>query len=69
MTRIAEATTHAWQSARWFFRGIMGADAYEKYLEHYWASPDSHGHPPMTEREFWWDRDDRRDANPEGRCC
>ena len=45
----------------------MGADAYAKYLAHH-AEP-GHGAPPMTEREFWRDRTDRQDANPQGRCC
>ena len=25
--------------------------------------------PPLTEREFWRDRTDRQDSNPQGRCC
>jgi uncharacterized short protein YbdD (DUF466 family) len=57
------------RSVGWFFRGVMGADAYEKYLDHHFSSPDALDHPPMTEREFWWDRDDRQDRNPQGRCC
>jgi uncharacterized short protein YbdD (DUF466 family) len=55
--------------ARRLLRGIMGADAYERYLEFHAASHGAEGHPPMSEREFWRDRDDRRDRNPEGRCC
>ncbi|MCW2763521.1 MAG: YbdD/YjiX family protein [Marmoricola sp.] len=50
-----------------YLGGVMGADAYRKYLEHHAAS--GHQGPPMTEREFWRDRTDRQDANPEGRCC
>ncbi|MCU1406685.1 MAG: hypothetical protein JWQ43_2988 [Glaciihabitans sp.] len=54
---------------RWFVRGVLGEDAYDKYREHY-ATLDHEDHPPMmTEREFWRDRTDRQDANPEGRCC
>jgi uncharacterized short protein YbdD (DUF466 family) len=49
-----------------YLGGVMGADAYQKYLEHHIAS----GHlTPMTEREFWRDRTDRQDSNPQGRCC
>jgi uncharacterized short protein YbdD (DUF466 family) len=53
---------------RWYVRGLMGEDAYEKYLEHVQGE---HGDsvPVMTEREFWRDRTDRQDANPSGRCC
>jgi uncharacterized short protein YbdD (DUF466 family) len=53
------------------WRGVVGEDAYERYREHVEAcradgEPD---HPHMTEREFWRDRTDRQDANPQGRCC
>jgi len=50
-----------------YFEGVLGADAYRKYLEHHTAS--GHSGQPMTEREFWRDRTDRQDACPEGRCC
>jgi uncharacterized short protein YbdD (DUF466 family) len=51
----------------WFFKGVMGENAYAAYLEHHEASHCSE--PPMTERQFWRDRTDRQDANPQGRCC
>jgi len=47
--------------------GVLGADAYAKYLEHHRAA--GHGTPPLSEREFWRDRTDRQDSNPQGRCC
>ncbi|HET6269240.1 MAG TPA: YbdD/YjiX family protein [Arthrobacter sp.] len=50
-----------------YLGGVMGADAYAKYLEHHSAS--GHDGPPMTAREFWRDHTDRQDANPQGRCC
>jgi len=53
----------------WYLRGMMGADAYEKYLEFHESTHASDGHAPMSEREFWRDRDDRQDRNPQGRCC
>jgi uncharacterized short protein YbdD (DUF466 family) len=49
-----------------YLGGVMGADAYQKYLEHHAAG---HRSPPLTEREFWRDRTDRQDSNPQGRCC
>jgi uncharacterized short protein YbdD (DUF466 family) len=52
---------------RWYVRGVLGADAYDKYLAHVTADHD--GGTPMTEREFWHDRTDRLEANPQGRCC
>jgi uncharacterized short protein YbdD (DUF466 family) len=50
-----------------YFGGVMGADAYAKYLEHHAAS--GHEDAPMTERECRRDRTDRQDRNPQGRCC
>ncbi|MFK0073848.1 YbdD/YjiX family protein [Arthrobacter woluwensis] len=55
------------QSLRRGIRGVLGADAYEKYLEFHAAHhPD---HEPLSEAEFWRDRTDRQDRNPQGRCC
>ncbi|MGY4543182.1 uncharacterized short protein YbdD (DUF466 family) [Arthrobacter sp. UYNi723] len=50
-----------------YLGGVLGADAYANYLEHHHAA--GHGEPPLTEREFWRDRTDRQDSNPQGRCC
>ncbi|PVZ52486.1 YbdD/YjiX family protein [Arthrobacter sp. H-02-3] len=50
-----------------YLSGVLGADAYKKYLEHHEAS--GHAGPALTEREFWRDRTDRQDATPQGRCC
>jgi uncharacterized short protein YbdD (DUF466 family) len=50
-----------------YMGGVMGADAYAKYLEHHREA--GHKEPPLSEREFWRDRTDRQDANPQGRCC
>ncbi|MCT9871628.1 YbdD/YjiX family protein [Paenarthrobacter aurescens] len=50
-----------------YMRSLMGADAYQKYLDHFTAT--GHAGPVMSEREFWRDRMDRQDSNPQGRCC
>ncbi|WP_442017337.1 YbdD/YjiX family protein [Paenarthrobacter sp. 2TAF44] len=50
-----------------YMSSLMGADAYRKYLEHFTST--GHSGPAMTEREFWRDRMDRQDSNPQGRCC
>lgn len=50
-----------------YFGGVLGADAYKKYLEHHRVS--GHDGPPMSERDFWRDHTDRQDSNPQGRCC
>lgn len=57
----------AWQSLSWFVKGVMGEDAYEKYCAHQAATHP--GAPMLSEREFWRDKTDRQDANPQGRCC
>lgn len=51
----------------WFFKGVMGEDAYDRYLEHHRRSGCAE--PAMSAKEFWRDRTDRQDANPQGRCC
>ncbi|TFD63359.1 YbdD/YjiX family protein [Cryobacterium sp. Hh38] len=62
----------------WYLKGILGEDAYEKYVAHHAAlhaagaadgTDGAAPHPLMTEREFWRDQTDRQDANPQGRCC
>jgi len=50
-----------------YLGGVLGADAYARYLQHHHAA--GYGEPPLTEREFWRDRTDRQDSNPQGRCC
>lgn len=61
------------RAVRWYVRSMMGDDAYERYRTHYLrAHPDGGAAGTgamMTEREFWRDRTDRQDAQPQGRCC
>lgn len=56
----------AFEAVRWFIGGVLGEDAYEKYLAH---AATHEGAAVMSEREFWRDHTDRQEANPEGRCC
>jgi len=50
-----------------FFKGILRADAYQKYLEHMARThPDQ---TPVSEATFWRERYDWEDRNPQGRCC
>lgn len=51
----------------WLFKGVMGENAYQQYLDHHASTHRSEA--PMTERQFWRDKTDRQDAHPEGRCC
>lgn len=50
-----------------YLKSVLGEDSYEKYLEHHQATACELA--PMTLKEFWRDKTDRQDANPEGRCC
>ena len=54
----------------WYIRAVSGEDAYDRYRAHH---ESVHGPgdaaPMLTEREFWRDRTDRQDSNPQGRCC
>nr|WP_237453561.1 YbdD/YjiX family protein [Pseudonocardia sp. SID8383] len=52
---------HGW------WRGVIGADLYDRYLDHHRRS--GHDHPPMTEREYWRARTAYQESNPQGRCC
>ena len=52
---------------RWWFRGVLGADAYDRYLAHHARA--GHGDPPMSERAFWRARSDHQERHPQGRCC
>lgn len=70
LTMVARALgglAGAWRNGVWFLRGVLGEDAYQHYLEHH-----ARTHPqaePMSERQFWKDRMDWQDRNPQGRCC
>lgn len=57
------------RAVRWYVRGVMGEDAYDKYLDHFETVHPDVADRPMTEREFWRDRTDRQEQNPGARCC
>jgi uncharacterized short protein YbdD (DUF466 family) len=50
----------------WYVTGLFGGHAYEKYLRYHRATGCSA--PPMAEKEYWRDRQDRDDAS-QSRCC
>jgi|GEM_PF-565422 len=62
-----EPLVRGFRSLRRGLRGVLGADAYEKYLEFH--AVHHPGHQPLSEVEFWRDRTDRQERNPQGRCC
>ncbi|HCX83825.1 MAG TPA: hypothetical protein DHV14_01535 [Micrococcales bacterium] len=58
------AAVRGGRSLRWWFRGVLGASAYERYVaRHRVEHPD---HDPLPEREWWRARQD--EATPKG-CC
>ncbi|UZX01923.1 YbdD/YjiX family protein [Arthrobacter sp. CDRTa11] len=59
--------TSAFRGFARYLSAVLGADAYAKYVEHHRTA--GHEALPMGEREFWRDRTDRQDSNPQGRCC
>lgn len=64
---MTDPLVRGWRAARWWCRGVLGADAYERYLAGHARS--GHDHPPMSERAFWRARTDHQERNPQGRCC
>ncbi|MBT1003596.1 putative selenoprotein [Paenarthrobacter sp. DKR-5] len=50
-----------------YLKAVLGEDAYEQYLAHHRRTACEA--PAMTAKEFWRDKTDRQDANPQGRCC
>ena len=52
---------------RRFARGILGSDAYDKYLHHHRVTGCAH--EPLSERDFWRAKYRDQDHNPGSRCC
>lgn len=52
---------------RWYLREVSGETAYDRYVQH-----ACHGHPRervLSRRQFERQRMDRRDDQPQSRCC
>lgn len=64
MTSLLKAAA----SLKRYADGVLGADRYDRYLEHHRAHAEP-GQEPLSEREFWRSYQDWQDRNPEGRCC
>ena len=54
-------------AVRWYVRGVVGADAYERYVEH--QQRVHPGEPILEEKAFWRAHVDERDTTPKMRCC
>jgi len=68
---VLDAVRRSARDLAWFWRGVVGEDAYDKYCAHVQAqrAAGDPTHPLLTEREFWRHRTDRQESDPQGRCC
>lgn len=51
----------------WFWRGVTGADAYDRYCAHLIRTHPDRALP--TKKEFWREKYDDQERNPRTRCC
>ena len=59
--------TQHWRELRRFWRGVVGADAYERYVAHLRRMhPDA---PIPSEKDFWREKYAEMERNPKSRCC
>jgi uncharacterized short protein YbdD (DUF466 family) len=64
---MAPPIGRAWRAVRWYVTSVMGDNAYQVYLDHHRRNHP--GEPILSEREFWRERTDEQERNPQGRCC
>lgn len=57
----------ALRALRWYWSGVTGADAYERYVAH--LSRAHPGCPVPTKRDFWREKYADQERNPTQRCC
>ena len=67
MSQLLASARRTASVVRWYWRGITGADAYERYVDHLRRThPDS---PIPSEKQFWRDKYAEMERNPTTRCC
>ncbi len=67
MTDVLASARRTAAAVRWYWRGITGADAYERYVDHLQRThPDA---PIPSERDFWREKYAEMERNPKTRCC
>ncbi|MCB1300998.1 MAG: YbdD/YjiX family protein [Tetrasphaera sp.] len=55
------------RSLRWFWSGVTGADAYDRYCAH--LQRVHPGCPLPTKSDFWREKYAEMERNPKSRCC
>ena len=64
---LAGRLREAGRAVRWYWRGMTGADAYDRYVDYLRRRrPDA---PVPSEREFWAQKYDDMERHPATRCC
>lgn len=53
--------------ARWWWSGVTGADAYDRYVAH--LARVHPGQAPPSPRQFWRDKYAEQEERPGSRCC
>lgn len=67
MTQLLSSARRTAGVLRWYWRGVTGADAYERYVDHlHRTHPDA---PVPSEKDFWREKYAEMDRNPQTRCC
>lgn len=64
---VIEQVRRGVRGLRWYWRGVTGADAYERYVAH--LRRHHPGCEVPTERQFWKDKYAEQESNPKTRCC
>lgn len=65
--QAAAGLRHAWCSIRWYVKGLVGENDYERYVTHLRLhDPELE---PVTRRDFERAKTDRMESNPKSRCC
>ncbi|WP_370646162.1 YbdD/YjiX family protein [Brachybacterium sp. ACRRE] len=57
----------ALRGVRRFARGVLGSDAYDRYLHHHRITGCAHA--PLSEKEFWRRKYAEQGENPSAGCC
>nr|WP_246482938.1 YbdD/YjiX family protein [Brachybacterium halotolerans] len=55
------------RGVRRFARGVLGSDAYDRYLHHHRITGCAHA--PLSEKEFWRLKYAEQGENPSAGCC